>query len=119
LSGGETFLASLAMALELSEQIRAKAGRVDLDCIFIDEGFGTLDAETLETVTEAVEGLKRPGRLVGIITHVGELAQRMPERLVVEKSAVGSTVRFADSMVYPVARAPSALSELEVDSGET
>lgn len=94
LSGGETFLASLAMALELSEQIRAKAGRVDLDCIFIDEGFGTLDPETLETVTEAVEGLRRPGRLVGIITHVAELAQRMPERLVVDKSATGSTVRL-------------------------
>lgn len=94
LSGGETFLASLAMALELSEQIRAKAGRVDLDCIFIDEGFGTLDPETLETVTEAVEGLRRPGRLVGIITHVAELAQRMPERLIVDKSATGSTVRL-------------------------
>ena len=97
LSGGETFLASLAMALELSEQIRAKAGRVDLDCIFIDEGFGTLDPEALETVTEAVEGLQRPGRLVGIITHVAELARRMPERLIVEKSATGSTVRLVPS----------------------
>jgi len=97
LSGGETFLASLAMALELSEQIRAKAGRVDLDCIFIDEGFGTLDPEALETVTEAVEGLQRPGRLVGIITHVAELARRMPERLIVEKSQAGSTVRVATS----------------------
>lgn len=97
LSGGETFLASLAMALELSEQIRAKAGRVDLDCIFIDEGFGALDPETLETVTEAVEGLRRPGRLVGIITHVGELAQRMPERLLVEKAQGGSSVHVVTS----------------------
>lgn len=97
LSGGETFLASLAMALELSEQIRAKAGRVDLDCIFIDEGFGALDPETLETVTEAVEGLRRPGRLVGIITHVGELAQRMPERLLVEKAQGGSSVHIVTS----------------------
>ncbi len=94
LSGGETFLASLAMALELSEQIRSKAGRIDLDCIFIDEGFGSLDPETLETVTEAVEGLQRPGRLVGIITHVAELAARMPERIIVEKGQGGSTVRI-------------------------
>lgn len=95
LSGGETFLASLAMALELSDQIRAKAGRVDLDCIFIDEGFGTLDPETLETVAEAVEGLQRPGRLVGIITHVAELALRMPERLTITKAQTGSRLSVA------------------------
>lgn len=93
LSGGETFLASLALALELSEQIQGKSGRVHLDCIFIDEGFGTLDAETLETVAEAVEALGASGRLVGLITHVTELAQRMPDRIQVEKSNEGSRLR--------------------------
>jgi exonuclease SbcC len=95
LSGGETFLASLALALELSEQIQARTGPVHLDCLFIDEGFGSLDAETLETVAEAIEQLGRSGRLVGIITHVAELARRMPDRLVVAKSPEGSTVRVA------------------------
>jgi exonuclease SbcC len=88
-------LASLALALELSEQIQARTGPVHLDCLFIDEGFGSLDAETLETVAEAIEQLGRSGRLVGIITHVAELARRMPDRLVVAKSPEGSTVRVA------------------------
>lgn len=94
LSGGETFLASLALALELSEQIQRKSGKVHLDCIFIDEGFGTLDAETLETVTEAVEALGATGRLVGLITHVTDLAARMPERIQVEKGPDGSKVKL-------------------------
>lgn len=93
LSGGETFLASLALALELSEQIQRKSGKVHLDCIFIDEGFGTLDAETLETVAEAVEALGSTGRLVGLITHVAELASRMPDRIQVDKTAEGSRLR--------------------------
>ncbi|HRE90501.1 MAG TPA: SbcC/MukB-like Walker B domain-containing protein, partial [Myxococcota bacterium] len=93
LSGGETFLASLALALELSEQIQRKSGKVHLDCIFIDEGFGTLDAETLETVAEAVEALGSTGRLVGLITHVTELAARMPDRIQVDKTAEGSRLR--------------------------
>ncbi len=95
LSGGETFLASLALALALSEQVAslAVAGAARLDSLFLDEGFGTLDPEALEVVVEALEQLGGDGRLVGAITHVSELAARMPVRIVVEKSPRGSRVR--------------------------
>ncbi len=90
LSGGETFLASVSLALELSEQIQREAGAVSLDSIFIDEGFGSLDPETLEIVTEAIESLPTGGRMVGIITHIPELTRRLPFRIWVEKSPTGS-----------------------------
>jgi len=92
LSGGETFLASLALALELSEQVQRSAGAVILDSIFIDEGFGTLDSETLDTVAGAIESLPVGGRMVGIITHVAALSERLPACVVVEKVADGSRV---------------------------
>jgi exonuclease SbcC len=93
LSGGETFLASLALALELSEQVQRAAGAVNLDSLFIDEGFGTLDPETLDTVASAIESLHVGGRMVGIITHIPELTQRLPACVWVEKHAEGSRVR--------------------------
>jgi DNA repair protein SbcC/Rad50 len=93
LSGGETFLTSLALALELSEQVQRAAGAVPLDSLFIDEGFGTLDPETLETVGDAIETLPLGGRMVGIITHVRDLAERLPSRVVVEKRTDGSRLR--------------------------
>lgn len=96
LSGGETFLTSLALALELSAQIQSTAGATQLDSIFVDEGFGTLDPETLETVASAIESLPRAGRMVGIVTHVAELTERMPARVQVVKSADGSRVRVGD-----------------------
>ena len=94
LSGGETFLASLALALALSEQVQALSvtQRAKLDSLFLDEGFGTLDAETLEIVVSAIEQLGGDGRMVGVITHVPELAERMPARLVLTKSPRGSTL---------------------------
>ncbi|CAN5713335.1 exonuclease SbcCD subunit SbcC [soil metagenome] len=94
LSGGETFLASLALALALSEQVQALSvtRRAKLDSLFLDEGFGTLDAETLEIVVSAIEQLGGDGRMVGVITHVPELAERMPTRLVLTKSPRGSAV---------------------------
>lgn len=92
LSGGETFLASLALALELSEQVQRSAGAVRLDSLFIDEGFGTLDAETLETVAGAIETLSEANRTIGIITHVPELSERLPARLVVSRGVAGSNV---------------------------
>ncbi|MEZ4460267.1 MAG: SMC family ATPase [bacterium] len=92
LSGGETFLASLALALQLSQQVQDAAGALSLDSLFIDEGFGTLDPETLETVAEAVEALRDTGRVVGIITHIAELTNRLPVRLRVNKSVEGSQV---------------------------
>lgn len=92
LSGGETFLASLALALELSQQVQRAAGAVLLDSLFIDEGFGTLDPETLETATEAIESLPVGGRMVGIITHIPELTARMPAQVRVEKRPDGSRI---------------------------
>ena len=99
LSGGETFLASLALALALSEQVQSLAvtEKARLDSLFLDEGFGTLDAETLEMVVGAIEQLGGDGRMVGVITHVWELAERMPVRIDVEKSPRGSRVRRSDA----------------------
>jgi len=93
LSGGETFLASLALALELSEQVQRAAGAVALDSLFIDEGFGSLDSEALDIATDAVQSLPQGGRMVGIITHISELTARLDARVVVEKRAEGSRVR--------------------------
>jgi exonuclease SbcC len=96
LSGGETFLASVSLALELSEQIQREAGAVSLDSIFIDEGFGSLDPETLEIVAEAIESLPTGGRMVGIITHIPELTRRLPHRIWVEKAPNGSRYRVEE-----------------------
>ena len=94
LSGGETFQASLALALALAEHIAGMGagGAAALDAIFLDEGFGTLDADSLETVAETIESLGGDGRMVGIVTHVRELAERVPVRYVVTKLGRTSTV---------------------------
>lgn len=87
LSGGETFLASLALALALSEHVTELSvrGAAPLEALFLDEGFGTLDEETLEVVADALEELGAGGRMVGIISHVPELARRTPVRFEVSK----------------------------------
>ena len=92
LSGGETFLASLALALALAEQVSSLAvtKHASLDSLFLDEGFGTLDPETLEMVVEAIEQLGGGGLMVGVITHVRDLADNMRSRLEIEKSQRGS-----------------------------
>ena len=94
LSGGETFLVSLALALALADQIAelAAGGAVRLESMFLDEGFGSLDPDTLETVAAALEELGAQGRVVGIVTHVRELAERLPVRYEVRKGPAGSTV---------------------------
>ncbi len=94
LSGGETFQASLALALALSSQISAlaAAGAARLDSIFLDEGFGTLDAETLEVVATTLETLAQGQRMVGVVTHVTALADRVPVRFRVARDARTSTV---------------------------
>ncbi|WP_018465647.1 AAA family ATPase [Calidithermus timidus] len=92
LSGGESFLASLSLALSLSEHL--SKGR--MGALFLDEGFGTLDAETLEQVAGVLEALPTRGRLVGVVTHVEALAERLPARLRVEKSPAGSRLRWSD-----------------------
>jgi DNA repair protein SbcC/Rad50 len=85
LSGGETFLASLALALALSEQVQRIVGAVHLGCLFVDEGFGTLDPETLRTVSDTIRGLQVGGRMVGIITHVPELREEFEQQVLVTK----------------------------------
>ncbi len=98
LSGGERFLASLALALSLAEQIAdSAAGPVALDALFVDEGFGSLDAETLDVAAGAIEQLGAGDRMVGIVSHVPELADRMPTRFHVTRGPHGSTVRREDT----------------------
>jgi exonuclease SbcC len=97
LSGGETFVASLALALALSERLPElrSAAASPLESLFLDEGFGTLDPVALETVITALEGLRSEERMVGIITHVPELAERVEHRIVVRASPEGSSVETA------------------------
>jgi exonuclease SbcC len=93
LSGGETFLASLALALALAEQVASSGrGAPHLESLFLDEGFGTLDADTLDVVAAAMEDLGAGGRMVGLVSHVPELAERVPVRFEVRRGARGSTV---------------------------
>ena len=94
LSGGETFLASLALALGLADVVQAYSGGIHLDAIFIDEGFGTLDGETLDFALKALMELRQGGRLVGIISHVPELKDRIAARLAVRKTDRGSIAAF-------------------------
>jgi exonuclease SbcC len=91
LSGGETFYTSLALALGLADVVKAGAGGVDLDTLFIDEGFGTLDAETLDQVMAVIDELRDRGRVVGIVSHVADLKDRVAERLEVRRLADGSS----------------------------
>lgn len=98
LSGGETFLASLALALALAERVAelSGSGHASLDAIFLDEGFGTLDPETLDVVASAIEELGASGRMVGIVSHVRELAERVPVRFEVRRGIESSTVERVD-----------------------
>lgn len=95
LSGGESFLASLALALGLAAVVKNTAGGIKLDTIFIDEGFGSLDSETLDFAINALTELQTDsGRLIGIISHVEELKNRIPARLEVTKNKIGSIAKF-------------------------
>ena len=92
LSGGEAFMASLALALGLGDAVKAEAGGLDLQTLFVDEGFGTLDEESLEQVMAVLDGLREGGRAVGIVSHVAELRQRIPVQLRVTKTQRGSQI---------------------------
>jgi exonuclease SbcC len=92
LSGGESFLASLSLALGLSDVVMAQCGGRYLDCIFIDEGFGSLDGETLDYALNTLIELHRSGRVIGIISHVAELRERITSQIEVVPSKEGSTV---------------------------
>ncbi len=93
LSGGEMFLASLALALGLADVVSAEAGGSRMEALFVDEGFGTLDEETLEEVMTVLDGLREGGRIVGVVSHVSELRQRIPAQIQVRKGRTGSHVR--------------------------
>ncbi len=92
LSGGESFMASLALALGLADAVREEAGGVDLQTLFVDEGFGTLDDESLEQVMAVLDTLRDRGRAVGVVSHVADLRTRIPRQVEVRKTPHGSSV---------------------------
>ncbi|MHA7176683.1 AAA family ATPase [Arthrobacter sp. Sr24] len=94
LSGGESFMASLSLALGLSDVVQQESGGLDIETLFVDEGFGSLDEQSLEQVMDALEGLRDGGRMVGLVSHVAEMKQRIPLHLHVHKGRNGSTVEL-------------------------
>jgi exonuclease SbcC len=100
LSGGETFLASLALALGLAEAVTANAGGIRLDTLFIDEGFGSLDTETLDLAMRTLDELRAGGRTVGIISHVETMKEQVPAQLQVEATPQGPS-RILQGVAIP------------------
>ncbi|XCD18291.1 SMC family ATPase [Vibrio sp. CB1-14] len=96
LSGGESFMAALSLALGLSDVVQSYSGGIRLDTLFIDEGFGSLDPESLDLAVQTLVELQQSGRTIGIISHVSELKEQMPLRLDVHASRVGSTVSLVN-----------------------
>ena len=101
LSGGETFVVSLALALGLTDVVTQEAGvdqqGTDIGTLFVDEGFGSLDADTLDDVMDTLDALRDGGRVVGVVSHVAEMRDRIPTRLQIDKSRTGSTARLVRS----------------------
>ncbi len=91
LSGGEKFLASISLSLGLADAIQSRSGAMELDAIFIDEGFGSLDEEALDRALTILDGI-RGNRMVGIISHVAELRTRIPSQIRVHKGSDGSRI---------------------------
>ena len=94
LSGGESFKASLCMALGLSEVIQRNSGGVKLEAMFVDEGFGVLDSESLEQAVEVLTSLSQSDRMVGIISHISELKDRIDKKIIVKRAAAGSSIEM-------------------------
>lgn len=92
LSGGETFVVSLALALGLADVVTAEAGAIDIGTLFVDEGFGSLDSETLDDVLDTLDQLRDGGRVVGLVSHVSEMRERIPAQVRVRPLTHGSTV---------------------------
>ena len=97
LSGGETFVVSLSLALGLADVVTQEAGGTEIETLFVDEGFGTLDADTLDDVMDRLDGLRAGGRTVGVVSHVTELRNRIPTQVHVDKGRSGSSSRSARS----------------------
>ena len=91
LSGGESFQASLSLALGLSDEIQSSAGGILLDTMFVDEGFGSLDEESLQQAIRALTSLTEGNRLVGIISHVAELREKIDKQIIVTKDRTGGS----------------------------
>ena len=91
LSGGESFIASLSLALGLSEEVQYTASGIQLDTMYVDEGFGSLDEETLHQAMQALNGLTEGHRLIGIISHVAELRQQIDHQIIVTKEKQGGS----------------------------
>ena len=96
LSGGESFTTSLALALGLADTIREESGGVELGTLFVDEGFGSLDQDSLEQVLDVLDGLRDGGRCVGVVSHVSEMRSRIPTQVRVDKTQHGSTLEIVD-----------------------
>ena len=94
LSGGETFMASLSLALGLSDIVSAEAGGRRLEALFVDEGFGSLDSETLDQVMDSLDELRANGRMVGLVSHVESMRSRVPAQIVVTKTNAGSSINL-------------------------
>mgnify|MGYP002628834457 FL=1 len=94
LSGGETFMASLSLALGLSDIVSVEAGGRRLEAFFVDEGFGSLDTETLDQVMDSLDELRATGRMVGLVSHVESMRSRVPAQIVVNKTNSGSTIEL-------------------------
>jgi exonuclease SbcC len=92
LSGGESFLASLALALGLADVVAAEAGGRQLDTLFIDEGFGSLDPDALDLVMATMDELRAGGRVVGVVSHLDELRLRIPRQIRVDRTPQRSTL---------------------------
>ena len=93
LSGGESFMAALSLALGLSDVVQSYAGGIKLDTLFIDEGFGSLDMESLDAAIRVLIELQATGRTIGIISHVTELKEQMALRIDVTRGAAGSSIK--------------------------
>ncbi|MCG9774786.1 SMC family ATPase, partial [Vibrio diabolicus] len=102
LSGGESFMAALALALGLSDVVQSYSGGIRLDTLFIDEGFGSLDPESLDLAIQTLVDLQQTGRMIGVISHVSELKEQMAQRIDVEPSRVGSTVSVKSQCSFAV-----------------
>jgi exonuclease SbcC len=98
LSGGESFIAALSLALGLSDVVQSYAGGIKIDTLFIDEGFGSLDQESLELAIRALVDLQSTGRSIGIISHVTELKEQIKLQIDVQSTKVGSTIKMKNSL---------------------